>query len=109
MYQASGDWKKALEIAEKHDRINLLSTYYKLGRTYEISQEYAKAVEYFEKSGTFAKEVPRMYLEAGELERLEDYVEQKRDKGLYRWWANYLESQNRFDIALKYYKLSEDF
>lgn len=37
MYQASGDWKKALEVAEKHDRINLLSTYYKLGRTYEIS------------------------------------------------------------------------
>lgn len=50
-----------------------------------------------------------MYLEANELERLEDYVETKKDKALYKWWANYLESQNRFDLALKYYKLSEDF
>lgn len=33
-----------------------------------------------------------MYLEVGELEKLEDYVEQKKDKVLYKWWANYLES-----------------
>jgi hypothetical protein len=33
-----------------------------------------------------------MFLEAGEIERLEDYVEKKKDKGLYKWWANYLES-----------------
>ncbi len=49
-----------------------------------------------------------MYLENNELERLEDNVELKKDKTLYRWWANYLESQERFELALKYYKLAED-
>lgn len=38
-----------------------------------------------------------MFLEANELERLEDYVEKKQNKELYRWWANYLESQSRFE------------
>ena len=50
-----------------------------------------------------------MFLEADEIERLEDYVESKKDKGLNKWWANYLESQNKFDLALKYYKLADDF
>jgi hypothetical protein len=40
MYQSSGDWKKAIEIAEKYDRINLKSTYYKHARNLEISEEY---------------------------------------------------------------------
>lgn len=33
-----------------------------------------------------------MFFEFGELEKLEDYVESKKDKALYKWWANYLES-----------------
>lgn len=40
MYQSKGDWTKALEVAEKFDRINLLSTYFKLARQYEISKDY---------------------------------------------------------------------
>jgi intraflagellar transport protein 140 len=49
-----------------------------------------------------------MFLESQELELLEDYVEAKKDKALYKWWANYLESQNKLDLALKYYKLADD-
>jgi hypothetical protein len=79
-------------VAEKYDRINMLSTYYKLARQHELSKEWEKAVLYFEKAMTYNKDVPRMYLENNELERLEDYVELKKDKILYRWWANYLES-----------------
>ena len=40
-------------MAEKHDRINLKSTYYKHARNLEISKEYVLAVEFYEKSGTF--------------------------------------------------------
>ena len=32
LYQSCGKWEKAMEVAEKFDRINLLSTYYKLAR-----------------------------------------------------------------------------
>ena len=97
LYQASGKWDRALEVAEKHDRINLLSTYYKRARQFELSKEYKEAVAFYEKANTFQKDIPRMFLESNELEMLEDYVELKKDKVLYRWWANYLESQERFE------------
>lgn len=54
-------------MAEKHDRINLLSTYFNLAKNYEISKEYDQAVEYYEKSGNGSKEIPRMLLESDEM------------------------------------------
>lgn len=50
-----------------------------------------------------------MLLEAGLLEDLEKYIQEKNDKQLNKWWAQYLESNNRLDVAAKYYKLSEDY
>lgn len=32
LYQAKGDWSKAIEVAERHDRINLKATYFKMAR-----------------------------------------------------------------------------
>ncbi len=75
MMQADGDWTKALEIAQKHDRINLKSTYFKTAKMYEVSQDYENAILYFEKSETFRKEVPRMLFANNEMEMLESYIE----------------------------------
>ena len=92
MYQASGEWDKAIEVAEKHDRINLKTTYYKTAKMYEVSQNYEKAIFYFEKSDTFLKEVPRMYLEYDKIEELKTYIDGRKQKELYKWWGNYEES-----------------
>lgn len=71
MYQASGEWDKAIEISEKHDRINLRTTYYKTAKMHEVSQNYEKAIFYFEKSNTHLKEIPRMYLDRDMMDELQ--------------------------------------
>lgn len=63
MYQADGQWEKAIIIAEKHDRINLKNTYFRTAKMFEVSNDFEKAIEYYEKSDNFKKEVPRMLLE----------------------------------------------
>ncbi len=50
-----------------------------------------------------------MLLEADELDLLEKYVEERKEKELSKWWAQYLESSNSFSEALKYYKEAEDW
>jgi intraflagellar transport protein 140 len=54
--------EKAIEISEKYDRINLKNTYYNAAKLYEASSRFDLALEYYEKSNTHLKEVPRMYL-----------------------------------------------
>ncbi|CAD8148851.1 unnamed protein product [Paramecium pentaurelia] len=108
LYQAQGQWEKAVEIAEKHDRINLLSTYYKLAKQYEISKEWDKAIQYYEKSGNALKEVPRMFYEADELQYLEGYVLQKKNPVLQKWWGNHLESEEKYEEAMKFYIEAND-
>ena len=58
---------------------------------------------------TYRKEVPRMLMCTNKISMLETYIEEKKDKELYKWWAQYLESQEKYDQSLNYYKLSEDF
>jgi hypothetical protein len=59
LYQASGQWEKALEIAEKEDRIHLKATHYTYARQLEAEGETMKAAEHFERSDTHRVEVPR--------------------------------------------------
>ena len=44
-----------------------------------------------------------------QVEELEDYVHQSDDVVLLKWWAAYLESNERFDKARKYYGKAGDY
>lgn len=57
--------------------MNLKNTHFKRAKFYEVSKNFDEAITHFELSGTHRKEVPRMLLEAGETEMLEDYIEEK--------------------------------
>lgn len=59
-YQAGGEPEKSIEMAEKFDRINLKNTYYNTAKYYQAANDFQKAIEYFEKSETHFKEVPKM-------------------------------------------------
>ncbi|XP_022372677.1 intraflagellar transport protein 140 homolog [Enhydra lutris kenyoni] len=107
LYQASDQWQKAVEVAELHDRIHLRATYYNYARHLEASADRGLALSYYEKSDTHRFEVPRMLSE--DLQSLEMYVNKMKDKTLWRWWAQYLESQAEMDAALRYYELAEDY
>ncbi|XP_069036914.1 intraflagellar transport protein 140 homolog isoform X2 [Lepisosteus oculatus] len=106
-YQASGQWQRAVETAESFDRVHLRATYYSYAKHLESMGELSLALEYYEKSDTYRFEVPRMLLE--DLSALEDYVKKMKDKSLYKWWGQYLESQSNMEEALRYYEFAQDY
>ncbi|XP_028616848.1 intraflagellar transport protein 140 homolog [Grammomys surdaster] len=106
-YQASDQWQKAVEVAELHDRVHLRTTYYNYAKHLEASADCGLALSYYEKSDTQRFEVPRMLSE--DLQSLELYINRMKDKTLWRWWAQYLESQAEMDTALRYYELAQDY
>ncbi|XP_039346836.1 intraflagellar transport protein 140 homolog isoform X2 [Mauremys reevesii] len=106
-YQASDQWQKAMEVAEAHDRVHLRTTYYNYAKHLEATAECNLALNYYEKSDTHRFEVPRMLSE--DLQALEIYVNKMKDKSLWKWWAQYLESQSDMESALRYYELAQDY
>jgi intraflagellar transport protein 140 len=60
--QSNGEIDKSIEISEKQDRINLKNTYYNAAKFYEASNRFDQAIEFYEKSNTHIKEVPRMFM-----------------------------------------------
>ncbi|XP_042294729.1 intraflagellar transport protein 140 homolog [Sceloporus undulatus] len=106
-YQASDQWEKAIEVAEAHDRVHLRTTYYNYAKHLEATADRTLALTYYEKSDTHKFEVPRMLSE--DLQALESYVNKMKDKGLWKWWAQYLEGQADMEAALKYYELAQDY
>ncbi|XP_010281198.1 PREDICTED: intraflagellar transport protein 140 homolog [Phaethon lepturus] len=106
-YQASNQWQKAIETAEAHDRVHLRTTYYNYAKHLEATGEHSLALAHYEKSDTHRFEVPRMLCE--DLQALENYINKTKDKSLWKWWAQYLESQSDMESALKYYALAQDY
>jgi hypothetical protein len=45
-----------------------------------------------------------MYLEAGKIRELTEYIEAKKDKKLYTWLGQYNESIGNLNDAVKYYE-----
>ncbi|KAM6249922.1 intraflagellar transport protein 140 homolog isoform 2-T4 [Porphyrio hochstetteri] len=107
LYQASNQWQKAIETAEAHDRVHLRTTYYNYAKHLEAMGEHSLALTHYEKSDTHRFEVPRMLSE--DLQALENYINKMKDKSLWKWWAQYLESQADMEAALKYYALAQDY
>ncbi|XP_008318089.2 intraflagellar transport protein 140 homolog [Cynoglossus semilaevis] len=106
-YQASGRWQEALETAEGHDHINVKNTYYRYAKYLESTGDTPQAIDYFEKSDTHRTEVPRMLQD--DLSALEVYVNKKKDKDIFKWWAQYLETQSEMDSALHFYDCAQDY
>ncbi|KAJ8364162.1 hypothetical protein SKAU_G00129930 [Synaphobranchus kaupii] len=107
LYQAAGQWQRAVETAETHDRVHLRTTYYGYAKHLEAMGDRNMALVYYEKSDTYRFEVPRMLLE--DVLSLEIYVNKMKDKSLFKWWAQYLESQSDMESALRYYEYAQDF
>ncbi|XP_014745697.1 PREDICTED: intraflagellar transport protein 140 homolog isoform X3 [Sturnus vulgaris] len=106
-YQASNQWQKAIETAEAHDRVHLRTTHYNYAKYLEATGQQSLALTHYEKSDTHRFEVPRMLSE--DLQALENYINKMNDKSLWKWWAQYLESQSDMESALKYYALAQDY
>ncbi|XP_043957554.1 intraflagellar transport protein 140 homolog [Gambusia affinis] len=106
-YQAFSEWQRALETAEAHDRIHLRTTYYNYAKYLESMGHKNLALAYYEKSDTHRVEVPRMLQD--DTPSLELYVTKAKDKNIYKWWAQYLESQSNMERALLFYERAQDY
>ena len=109
LLEACGDWEEALRTAREHDMINFGCLNYKIAQYYEYSGELSLAIQHYEDSGTAEREVPRMYWSSGKLEELQAYISTKNSPGLYRWWAQYMESMRNYPQATRYYDLALDY
>jgi len=109
LYQAAGQWEKAISLAKAHDRLHLKTTHYHYAKFLESIGDVPEAIYHFEQSETFRTEIPRMLYSLGQVEELEDYVHHSNDSALLKWWAAYLESKERYDKARKYYLKSGDY
>jgi intraflagellar transport protein 140 len=109
LYQCAGIWDKAIRVATSFDRIHLKTTHYHFAKYLESIGDIESAVQHYELSGNARTEVPRMLFDNERLDDLEDYVHKSDDKQLLKWWGAYLESNERYEKACKYYKKCGDF
>ncbi|GMF15479.1 unnamed protein product [Phytophthora lilii] len=109
LYQASGYWKKAVDVAAKRDRIHLKTTYYALARHYEEMGDLKEAMEAYEDAGTHQKDIPRMLFKLGKIDLLQKYVATSNNRELVMWWAQFQESQGQFDSAVESYQRAKDY
>jgi intraflagellar transport protein 140 len=109
LFQSAGLWEKAINIATSTDRIHLKTTHYHYAKHLESIGDISNAITHFEKSDTSRTEVPRMLFSLQRIDDLEDYIHKSDDVALLKWWAAYLESNERYDKARKYYSKAGDF
>ena len=107
-YQACGQWERALEVANAHDRIHLRTTHFQYAKHLESMSDFRGAIKHYEASDTHRFEVPRMLFDAQRVADLELYVNQQNDKALFKWWAQYCESNGSYTKALQFYERAED-
>ena len=79
-----------------------------MAQHYEQSRDFELAIDNYVKSNTHAREVPRMLYKNGMFQRLEQFIEERQEPELYKWWAQYNESKDNIEEALNYYQRAED-
>ncbi|KAJ9573631.1 hypothetical protein L9F63_008972, partial [Diploptera punctata] len=107
MYQAGGEWEKALRVAEEQDRIHLRSTYFNYARHLEVRGDMMGAAQMYERADAHRTQVPRMLLD--DHRALEQYIHKSKDPQLVKWWGQYMESVGDMDQAVHYYEEAQDY
>ncbi|VDP15601.1 unnamed protein product [Soboliphyme baturini] len=133
LYQARNDWTKAIEIAEKYDRIHLKNTYYAYAKHLQSSEEWEAAVEYndrnllhwwaryLESLGDIkaAKKYYQKVEDTQSVVRLLCHIEEHdtamkvamdtKNKAACFYLAQYYENANQKETSLKFYTLAESY
>eukprot|EP00002_Diphylleia_rotans_P014154 TRINITY_DN2751_c0_g1_i8.p1 TRINITY_DN2751_c0_g1~~TRINITY_DN2751_c0_g1_i8.p1 ORF type:complete len:1267 (-),score=275.99 TRINITY_DN2751_c0_g1_i8:1005-4805(-) len=108
LYQATGRWDKAIDLAKQKDRIHLRTTHFLFARHLESVGDLTSAIKNYELSDTFRHEVPRMLFYSNNMEQLEAYVNTVNEPALFKWWAKFVESTRNYDKALHFYQKAAD-
>nr|CAD7263177.1 unnamed protein product [Timema shepardi] len=107
LYQAAGEWDKAMRVAEEHDRIHLRATCHNYASYLEGKGDTAGAARMYERADTHRSQVPRMLID--DPDALQTYVSKTKDVQLTKWWGQYMESTGRMDEAIECYEKAGDY
>ena len=108
LYQASGEWEKAIQTASTHDRIHLKNTHYAYARHLEDCNDIQGAMREYEIAATHTSEIPRMTYEMNKVETLEQYTAVKHVKQHIVWLARNAESNGKLNEAVQLYQNADD-
>lgn len=109
LYQALGDWEKSLEISEKYDRIHLKTLHYQYAKHLEQIEDLQEAMKHYELSKNDKFEIPRMLYQADKTQQLHQFIVQKNDPDLFKWWAQFREGEGDYENAFNYYMKAKDY
>ncbi|PAA57809.1 hypothetical protein BOX15_Mlig030591g2 [Macrostomum lignano] len=106
-YRAEGQWEKAIDVAEKFDRMSLRTTHHEFAKHLESVGHYTQAVQEYLLADTHRTEVPRMLCDRPH--ELEAFVRRMQDPQLNKWFALFLESSGDFNGAMQFYEAAKDY
>ena len=69
LYQSSGQWDKAIQVAQARDRVHMRTTHFKYAHFLESVGDIRNAIRHYELSNTHHREVPRMLFEYGKYSK----------------------------------------
>ncbi|XP_035773197.1 intraflagellar transport protein 140 homolog [Anopheles albimanus] len=107
LYQASGRYEEALEVAEHFDRVHLRNTYHRYAEWLKENGQTQKAIECYERTSSLLHTVSQLLID--DPVALKQYMQSTSDPELLRWWAQYVESSGEMEGAFKIYQRSEDW
>ncbi|XP_058128207.1 intraflagellar transport protein 140 homolog [Anopheles ziemanni] len=107
LYQASGRFDEALEVAEHFDRVHLRNTYHRYAEWLKENGKTQKAIQYYERTSSLMHNISQLLID--DPVALKKYMQQTTDPELLRWWAQYVESSGDMEGAFKIYQRSEDW
>ena len=109
LLQSSGKYEKAVKTSLQNDHLHINTTHYNYARHLESIGDIEGAIDQYELSQTANTEIPRMLFQLNKIAELEDYIHRNDDATLWKWWASYMESQNRLEKAYKYFRKAGDY
>nr|XP_049461792.1 intraflagellar transport protein 140 homolog [Anopheles coluzzii] len=107
LYQASGRFEEALEVAEHFDRVHLRNTYHRYAEWLKECGKTQKAIQYYERTTSLMHNISQLLMD--DPGALKQYMQATTDPELLRWWAQYVESSGDMEGAFKIYQRSGDW
>uniref|UniRef100_A0A182S5V1 Uncharacterized protein n=1 Tax=Anopheles maculatus TaxID=74869 RepID=A0A182S5V1_9DIPT len=107
LYQASGRFEEALEVAEHFDRVHLRNTYHRYAEWLKECGKTQKAIQYYERTSSLMHNISQLLMD--DPAALKQYMQGTSDPELLRWWAQYVESSGDMEGAFKIYQRSGDW
>ncbi|XP_058796246.1 intraflagellar transport protein 140 homolog isoform X2 [Phymastichus coffea] len=106
LLEARNQFKESIELASNENKIREKTSYYNYAKALELEGRTNEAIDMYTKADCHRFEVPRMLLSTPR--ELQNYLNNSDDLEIKNWHAQYTESTNDMETALKLYEQAKD-